>query len=57
MLKKVNNNNSTNKDLRIMGGFWNKLFKKNFKLNYKALSLKNLKSRPNSAGCGANKYM
>ena len=38
MLKKVNNNNSTNKDLRIIGGFWNKLFKKNFKLNYKTIS-------------------
>ena len=39
MLKKINNNNSTNKDLRTISGFWNKLFKKNFKLSYKALSL------------------
>ena len=50
MLKKINNNNSTNKDLRTISGFWNKLFKKNFKLSYKALSLEDLKSRPNSAG-------
>ena len=30
MLKKINNNNSTNKDLQIIGGFWNKLFKEQY---------------------------